>query len=112
MEAGVRLMSLKLFRVADGAVLAFVNPLVNECITFEEFSSCYTNLGDSRKTFLRVLVSDLAEGETRMYGCVATTVRSFDTTQQHTWNISIYLESEFYPLLFCFGRGGDLVSAC
>ncbi|PVD27102.1 hypothetical protein C0Q70_12253 [Pomacea canaliculata] len=85
-------VSLKLFRVADGAVLAFVNPLVNECITFEEFSSCYTNLGDSRKTFLRVLVSDLAEGETRMYGCVATTVRSFDTTQQHTWNITIYLE--------------------
>ncbi|XP_025101726.1 uncharacterized protein LOC112568586 isoform X14 [Pomacea canaliculata] len=72
----VRVFSLVLFRSLDHSVLAYVNPLANECFTYGEFASCSIVSGDTRKSKLRTLVADLEEGEGREYGCNVTSFKS------------------------------------
>lgn len=72
----VRVFSLVLFRTLDLSVLAYVNPLANECFTYGEFASCSIVSGDTRKSRLRTLAADLEEGEGREYGCNVTSFKS------------------------------------
>lgn len=94
LEADVKLLSLKLFEAASDSVVAYVNPLTSECLTFREFSSCLIDAIDTRKTKLRVLVSDLEEGHSREYGCVATRLKALDT-HKVTWKIAVQRRSMF-----------------
>ncbi|XP_025101738.1 uncharacterized protein LOC112568586 isoform X25 [Pomacea canaliculata] len=89
LQSEVKLLFLKMIKLSDSSVLAFVNPQSHECLTYEEFSSCVIDAVDSKKTRLKILVSDLEEGESRLYGCIATTVKSHDFTQQITWNLTV-----------------------
>ena len=86
----VNLLSLKLFRTSDNAVMAIINPLKNTCKTFHEFSSCDINTGDSRKSLVRTLVADLEEGETTVLGCNVTTFLEDGHAQMYSWFITVH----------------------
>lgn len=94
LDAEVKLLSLTMFRNSDNSVLAYVNPLTGECITFGEFSSCMIDKLDARKSKLRILVYDLVAGESVQYGCNATSFKSVAHTTIVTWSVSIITESE------------------
>lgn len=103
LQSEVKLLFLKMIKLSDSSVLAFVNPQSHECLTYEEFSSCVIDAVDSKKTRLKILVSDLEEGESRLYGCIATTVKSHDFTQQITWNLTVRgRESVMIVVIFIF----------
>ena len=91
----LRVFSLKMFSLPDNIVLATANPMVNECVTFRDFSSCSIDRVDTRHSKLRVLVSDMEEGEVRRYGCRVNSFDSFGDTVTSTWSISVERESEY-----------------
>lgn len=93
-KAEVKILSIKMFAVPGNKVLAHANPVTNECLTFKEFSSCKIDTGDTRKSRLRVLVSDLEEGESRRYGCTATSFGSLGDTDTSTWYVTVNRKSE------------------
>ncbi|XP_025101732.1 uncharacterized protein LOC112568586 isoform X19 [Pomacea canaliculata] len=89
LAAEVKLISLRLFRVSDHSLNAFVNPLTSECKTYEEFSSCVIDPVDSRRSKVRVLVADLEEEERREYGCTATSFGPLGDTHTEKWFLNI-----------------------
>ena len=90
LKAEVDLMSLKLFRITDNTVLAITNPVKNTCKTFSEYTSCSLNMGDTRKSLVRTLVTDLEEGETTRLGCNVTAFHEDGHAQMYSWSISVY----------------------
>ncbi|KAK7488909.1 hypothetical protein BaRGS_00019866, partial [Batillaria attramentaria] len=99
LEAGVRLFSLKIFLIPEGTVLAFLEPSSANCVTYSEFSSCFIETSDTRNSRLRVLVPELNEGESKVYGCNATSIKTLDHYKITSWNIVVTRESE-YPCVF------------
>ena len=94
LTAGVKIFSMKLFSVPDNILHAKANPLNDNCFTFLELTSCTINKSDTRKSKLRILVSDLKEGEGRKYGCSATSFDSDGDTVTSTWVIDVIRNSE------------------
>ena len=88
-NAEVNVFSLKLFRLPSNIVLAHANPVKNECQTFGEYSSCRIDIRDTRKSTLNILVSDLKEGESRRYGCTASSFGPLGATNTSTWSITV-----------------------
>ncbi|XP_025101727.1 uncharacterized protein LOC112568586 isoform X15 [Pomacea canaliculata] len=89
LQAEVKLLSLRLFYVENSTVLAHVNPLTNECKTFEEFSSCVIDTADTRNSKVRVLVSEMEEDESRQYGCTATSFGDLGHPYIFDWFITV-----------------------
>ena len=94
LETEVKLVSLKLYTISDNSVLAYLNTVTNECITHGAYSSCFIDIAASRKSRLKVLVADLKEGESRSYGCKASSFRSGEEPKTDTWSISVKRFSE------------------
>lgn len=86
--AEVKILSLRIFRVADDVVLAYISHFTNECVTFGDYASCTVNAENTRLSELRILVPDLANGEKRKYGCIVTRLDSVDTHKE-TWTITV-----------------------
>ena len=106
LKASVKVFSLKMLTGPQNTVLAHANPVTNECVTFKEFSSCKLDLSDTRKSVLRVLVSDLEEGESRRYRCTATSFGSLGETNTSSWSITVWRKSKCWccrdlTLLLC-----------
>ena len=95
LKAEVKVFSLKIFTELENKMLAHSNPMTNECITFGDFSSCVIDTGDSRNSRLRLLVSDLEEGESRKYGCTASSFGPFGETNAVTWSVTVQRNSEY-----------------
>ena len=102
LKTEVKVLSLKMFSSPENTVLAIANPLVNECITFTEYSSCSIDRSDTRNSKLRVLVSDMVEGEVREYGCRVNSFDSFGDTITSTWSIRVGRESEYFENTYTF----------
>ena len=94
LQAEVKVFSLKMFAEPDNSMLAHVNPVTNECIMFGEFSSCVVDASNTRNARLKVLVSDLAAGESRRYGCTASSFGPFGETNVVTWSVTVKRDSE------------------
>ena len=94
LKTEVKLVSLKLYTISDNSVLAYLNTLTHECITHGAYSSCSIDTVTSRRSRLKVLVADLAEGESRGYGCKASSFRSGEEPKTDTWSIVIRRISE------------------
>ena len=94
LKAEVKVFSLKMFTGPQDSVLAHANPVTRECLTFRDFSSCKFDLSDTRKSRLKVLVSDLEEGESRRYGCTAASFGSLGETNSSHWSITVWRESK------------------
>lgn len=87
LEADVDVMAMVLYRVADDRVLAYVNQAKQECTTSELFVSCDVDTTDSKRSRLSVLISDLAEGETRTLGCNISTIAAGGRFRTLSWRI-------------------------
>nr|KAG5701998.1 hypothetical protein BaRGS_015733 [Batillaria attramentaria] len=87
-------LAMSLFRLRDKKRLAFVSPKNKECTTTADFSSCEYAEGNSRKTVLRTLVLDLAEGESRSYGCNVTSLNSDKQVVSTEWSLAVVRNSE------------------
>ena len=95
LEAEVRLLSLRLFRESDKFVLASLNILTNNCVTFGDYSSCMIDSSDTHNSRVRVLVFDLEEGESRRYGCLASTINAIGQPETDTWSILVRRKSKY-----------------
>lgn len=103
LEQDIAIVTLKLYRVADSFLLAYLNPYAQKCLTFGEFASCVINPEDTRMSKVRVLISDLEEDEIRQYGCNATTFKSVEDAKTMDWIITVQRRSEYTGEQFCLG---------
>ena len=85
----VKLLSLTMTTMSNSIELATLNVITNSCLTHNDFSSCFIDLSDSHKSKLRVLVSDLDEGESREYECRANTINTRGQTDMSTLSILV-----------------------
>ena len=94
LNSDVKLISLQLFKLPESVVLASVNLLTNNCMTYGEFASCKVNPSNAHDSRLRILVHDLEEGEIREYGCTANTVNPQGNSVYKNWKILLRRDSE------------------
>ena len=95
LKAEVKVFSIKIHTLAENTILAHADPMTNECVTFQEMSSCTLDPSDTRKSRLKVLVSDLEEGERRGYVCTVTSFGSLGATNSLSWSVTVWRKSEF-----------------
>ena len=92
----VKLISLKLYKQQNQQILASLNVLMNNCVTFGDYASCYLSQENSHKSRLRILVFDLDEGESRQYGCTVTSVNSLGDAVVEDRKIDVHRKSKCY----------------
>ncbi|KAL8563675.1 hypothetical protein ACOMHN_035409 [Nucella lapillus] len=73
----------------NAKVLATMNVIKKQCTTLEEYSSCYIAESESRLSSLSALVSDLAEGQSRGYGCNVSALMSGVRMETLTWSVTV-----------------------
>ena len=95
LETEMKLLSLKMYTISDNSVLAYLNTLTNECVTYGEYASCFIDTISTRQSRLRVLVADLEEGESRGYGCKASVFRSGEEARTSSWSIFVQRKGEY-----------------
>ena len=93
----VKVLSLKMFTLPENSVLATANPVMKECVTFREYSSCSVDGSDTRKSEVRVLVSDMDEGEIRRFGCRVNSFDSLGDTISTAWSVTVERRSKYTP---------------
>ena len=91
-----KVLSLKMFTLPGNIILASANPVMKECVTFREYSSCSVTGSDTRKSELRVLVSDMDVGEVRRFGCRVNSFDSVGDTISTTWSITVERRREYF----------------
>ena len=94
LSTDVKLISLKLVRLPESTVLASLNVITSNCMTYGEFSSCFVHPSETHKSKVRVLVHDLEEGEDREYGCTANTVNPQGDPVLKNWKILVRRKSK------------------
>ena len=82
-------MFVLLYEVTSKKILATMNMNKKECTTSEDYVSCDVFDGDSKKSTLSALISDLAEGQSRVYGCNLTALMSRSSVQTFSWSITV-----------------------
>ena len=113
LKAEVSVFSLKMFTIPDNGLLAHANPVKGECVTFGQFSSCVVDSGNTRNSRLRVLVSDLGEGESRRYGCTASTFGPLGEYDAATWSLTVRRNSEYCDeVVSVLTKGREGVECC
>lgn len=89
LSADVDVFQMTLYTTADNEVVAYVNPLKNECLTSRSFSSCVIDEKDSRRTRLRSLVIDLGSEEARWYGCNVSSSQARSPIKVTSWSVVV-----------------------
>ena len=98
LNAEVKLISLQLFKLPDSTVLASLNVITHNCMTYSEFSSCVIQPNDTHDSRVIILVHDLKAGESRDYGCTATTVTPQGNAVVTNWKLLLVRNSKFSHL--------------
>ena len=94
LEPEVKLLSLQLYTLPERTVLASLNVITKNCVTFGDYASCFIDGNDTHKSRLRILVYDLAEGEREEFGCTAISLKSLGNTKTLNWSIYVTRPSE------------------
>ena len=101
----VKLIALQMYRLPDNRLLASMNVISNECVTWGDYSLCRVNKTDTHKSKVKLLVADLNDGESREYKCTANTYDSYGFSKVFTWTIMVKQLREygclFLRLLVC-----------
>lgn len=79
-----------LYEVSDSKVLGKLNAKDKQCSTSEDYVSCSIVESESRQSHLKALVADLAEGQSRVYGCNVTVLISGSRIQTLSWSIAVH----------------------
>lgn len=93
LDSGTDVLGIALYTSEDRRVLAYVNMKNSMCSSRGTYSACVLDHADTRRTRLIMLVTDLAEGEVRVYGCNITSFRSGVDVHQVSWSLAVKLES-------------------
>ena len=93
-DSDAKLISLQMFRNSESSVLASLNLYTNNCMTHGEFSSCFIDSQDVHNSRLRLLVHDLAEGESREFRCTALAMTPAGSSKAESWTFVVTRESE------------------
>ena len=88
-------MTMVLYAADSTGILAAANLRKQECSTSKSYVACLIDATDTRKSKLKVLVDDLVEGESRVYGCNVSAFVSGSRVQLYSWSITIYRISKF-----------------
>lgn len=95
LDSDVKVFSLTMFKFSDVTIVSHINHFTSECITSVEFSSCIMDSGNTRNSRLKILVTDLAEEESRKYGCNVTSFKFVgETPRTVTWSLDVKRPSE------------------
>lgn len=94
LDSDIDILTLALFTAEDNELLAFVNMKTEECLAKGQFCSCHIDKKNSRQTKVKTLVLDLEVGESRLYGCNVTGLKSGTRWQVMSWTISARRERE------------------
>ncbi|KAL8615874.1 hypothetical protein ACOMHN_058941 [Nucella lapillus] len=89
LKAEVKLLSLQLFQLPDSRLLATLNVFSNSCVTLGDYSACQVYGGDTHRSQLRVLVTDLQAEEGRRYKCTANVVDGYGFPEVLTWILTV-----------------------
>ena len=89
LEPEVKLLSLQMHRLPGNKALASLNVISSSCVTLGDYSSCFIDSDDSRRSKLRILVVDLMEEESRVYTCDVHTIDSFGIPKSSQWRITV-----------------------
>ena len=97
------LMTMTLYEANSNFVLAAANIGKQECSTSHNYVACHLDIIDRRKSQLKALVDDLAEGQSRVYGCNVSAFDSTSRVQLFSWSITIHHISKFtdLPVIVC-----------
>ena len=85
----VDLISMKMFTWRENTLLANLNILRATCQTHGVFSSCHLQVSETKRSSLRILVSDLRAGESTVIGCNVSTFSEIIVAPKYTWLIVI-----------------------
>lgn len=100
LQPEVQLLSIRIFTVPDKTLLARLDLLNDACSTFGEYASCYLDSNNAQNSRLRVLVHDLGEGESKIYGCKTSTLDpKEDKYSSAVWSLAVYRNSEYTACL-------------
>ncbi|XP_076457963.1 uncharacterized protein LOC143291754 isoform X8 [Babylonia areolata] len=88
--ADCHILAMVLYEVGTNSVLAAANLGNQECSTYHSFAACHLDSTDARKNQLKVLVDDLPEGQSRLYGCNVTFLTSTMETKIATWSTTVH----------------------
>ena len=88
-------MTMVLFAARSNELLAAANLKNQQCSTSKAYVACHLD-ADSRKTSLRALVDDLAEGQSRVYGCNVSAFASGMRMESFSWSITVHHISKFF----------------
>lgn len=89
LDAGWDVLSMVLYECQGHKVLATVNLRSQECSTGDSFSSCFIDNRDTRNTRISSLITDLAGGESKEYGCNITSFKSGTRAYFLSWKTTI-----------------------
>lgn len=75
----------------NNSLLGTMNVNKKQCTTSDDYSSCFlSDDGDSRKSSLSALISDIAEGQSRVFGCNVTALLSRIQTRVFSWSVTVH----------------------
>lgn len=106
LKSDVKLIALLMYSLPNNDVMASMNVISKDCVTFGKFSSCEVNVTHPHRSKLRLLVADLEEGERREYKCTANTYDSLGLTKVFSWTSVVQRVSEYFDfaILICFSE--------
>ncbi|KAK7490329.1 hypothetical protein BaRGS_00018490, partial [Batillaria attramentaria] len=90
LPTGSSLYALVLFEKSSDKVLSLADFSKKQCTTSENFVSCNMDETDFKKSTLRALVVNLAEGESRVYGCNASILTPGGRFSVISWSLTVH----------------------
>ena len=84
------LMAMVLFEATSNNILAVANLRKMECSTSNTYVACHLDDTDIRKSRLKVLIDDLAEGQSRVYGCNVSAFASGIRMESFSWSVTVH----------------------
>ncbi|XP_076457959.1 uncharacterized protein LOC143291754 isoform X4 [Babylonia areolata] len=91
LPSGSNLYAMFIYERHRERILSSVDVQNRQCSTSEYFNSCVIDSRDPRKSKLRLVISDLAWGERREYGCNASIKTSEGRLKVETWFLTVSL---------------------
>ncbi|XP_076457965.1 uncharacterized protein LOC143291754 isoform X9 [Babylonia areolata] len=88
--ADSEIMIMVLYDTATKDILAAASIGKRQCSTSHRFVACHLDPADTRQSRLKVLIDDLAEGQSKVYGCNVTFVTPDMQVKTFSWSTTVY----------------------
>ena len=85
-----------LYEKQSDKVLSLADLSKEQCSTDSDYVSCEIDAVDSKNSLLRVLVVDLAAGQSRAYGCNVSVLTSKGRFEAVSWSVTAHHQSKSF----------------